>query len=91
MRKATLWLMQNGLANPDNAGAASYDYMHLFGRVALGFVWAKIAKAALAKKSREPESAKSMDAKLLVGRFFMERMLPETGARLARIVTGAAR
>ncbi len=89
LRKATLWLMQNGLANPDNAGAASYDYMHLFGRVALGFVWAKIAKAALAKKSREPESAKSMDAKLLVGRFFMERMLPETGARLARIVTGA--
>ena len=84
-----MWLMQNGLARPDNAGAASYDYMHLFGRVALGYVWARIAKAALAKKSREPASAKAMETKLIVGRFFMERMLPETGLRLARIVTGA--
>ncbi|MGA8172954.1 MAG: acyl-CoA dehydrogenase C-terminal domain-containing protein [Methylocystis sp.] len=89
LRKATMWLMQNGLAKPDNAGAASYDYMHLFGRVALGYMWARIAKAALAKKSREPESVKAMDAKLIVGKFFMERMLPETSLRLARIVTGA--
>jgi len=89
LQKATMWLMQNGLAKPDNAGAASYDYMHLFGRVALGYVWARIAKAALAKKSREPASAKAMETKLIVGKFFMERMLPETSLRLARIVTGA--
>jgi hypothetical protein len=30
-----------------------------------------------------------MDAKLMTGRFFMERMLPETGVRLARISAGA--
>ncbi len=89
LQKATIWLMQNGLARPDNAGAASYDYMHLFGRVALGYVWARIAKAALEKKSREPASAKAMETKLIVGKFFMERMLPETSLRLARIVTGA--
>jgi hypothetical protein len=89
LRKATMWLMQNGLGRPDNAGAAAYDYMHLFGRVALGYVWARIAKAALAKKSREPETAGGMETKLIVGKFFMERMLPETGLRVARIVTGA--
>ena len=89
LRKATMWLMQNGLARPDNAGAASYDYMHLFGRVALGYIWARIAKAALEKKNREPASATVMETKLIVGRFFMERMLPETSLRLARIVTGA--
>ena len=37
LQKATMWLMQNAMAKPDNAGAASYDYMHLFGRVALGY------------------------------------------------------
>ena len=36
LQKATLWFMQNAMAKPDNAGAASNDYMHLFGRVALG-------------------------------------------------------
>ena len=30
-----------------------------------------------------------METKLIVGKFFMERMLPETSLRLARIVTGA--
>ena len=31
-----------------------------------------------------------MSAKLVTGRFFVERMLPETGTHLARIQSGAA-
>jgi alkylation response protein AidB-like acyl-CoA dehydrogenase len=89
LQKASMWLMQNAMAKPDNAGAASYDYMHLLGRVALALMWVKIAAAALEKKAREPETAALMDAKLTTARFYMERMLPETGLRLARIVTGA--
>src|SRR3712207_6880494 len=42
----SMWLMQNGLANPDNAGAASSDYLHLFGLTALAYMWALMAKAA---------------------------------------------
>jgi alkylation response protein AidB-like acyl-CoA dehydrogenase len=89
LQKATMWLMQNAMAKPDNAGAASYDYMHLFGRVALGVMWVKIAQAAIAIKAQEPERAELMDAKLLTARFYMERMLPETRLRLTRISTGA--
>jgi len=89
LQKATMWLMQNAMARPDNAGAASYDFMHLFGRVALGYAWAQIAKAALAKAERAPETKAAMDARLTTARFYMERMLPETALRLARIVTGA--
>jgi hypothetical protein len=81
--------MQNALAKPDNAGAASYDYMHLFGRVALGYMWARIAKAALAKAKSDPSSAADMEAKLTIGKFYVERMLPETSLRLARIVSGS--
>src|SRR3978361_895158 len=49
LQEATMWLMQNGRANPDNAGAASTDYMHLFGLVALAYMWGLMAKAAAAK------------------------------------------
>ena len=49
LQDATMWLMQNGLMNPDNAGAASTDYMHLFGLTALAYMWAQIAKTAQAK------------------------------------------
>ncbi|HZZ62637.1 MAG TPA: acyl-CoA dehydrogenase C-terminal domain-containing protein [Roseiarcus sp.] len=89
LQQASLWLSKNGLADPDNAGAASYDYMHLFGLTALGFMWAKIVKAALAMQAKG-DSNPALDSKLTLARFFNERMLPETGAHLARLTAGAA-
>jgi alkylation response protein AidB-like acyl-CoA dehydrogenase len=89
LQKATMWLMQNAMAKPDNAGAASYDYMHLFGRVALGVMWVKIARAALDRKMRDPGAKAWADAKIAMARFYMERMAPETAFRLVRIAAGA--
>ncbi len=84
LQQATMWFMNNAMSKPDNAGAGSSDYMHLFGLVALGYMWARIAEAALAKADDA-----AMKAKLVTGRFFVERMLPETAAHLARIEAGA--
>jgi acyl-CoA dehydrogenase len=89
LQKATMWFMQNAMAKPDNAAAGSTDYMHLMGLVAQGFMLLLIAKAALAKKAADPDSAVWMDAKLLTAKFFMERVLPESAAHLARISSGA--
>jgi acyl-CoA dehydrogenase len=90
LQQATLWFVQNGLARPDNAGAGAYDYMHCFGLVALGYMWALQAKVAQEKLSEGANgSTDSMNGKLMTARFFMERMLPETGLRLARITAGA--
>jgi len=87
LQEASMWFMQNAMAKPDNAGAGSYDYMHLFGLVALGYMWCLIAEAALARKGNG--AAPGMDAKLVTARFFMDRLLPETATRLARIKAGA--
>ena len=46
LQQATMWFLQNALGNPDNAGAGATDYMHLFGLVALGYMWCLIAEAA---------------------------------------------
>ncbi|HVV63173.1 MAG TPA: acyl-CoA dehydrogenase C-terminal domain-containing protein [Pseudolabrys sp.] len=90
LQQASMWFMQNAMAKPDNAGAGSYDYMHLFGLVALGYMWCRIAEASLAKLPKANGSAPRYSAKLVTARFFMERMLPETAAHLARIQSGAA-
>ncbi|HUL90547.1 MAG TPA: acyl-CoA dehydrogenase C-terminal domain-containing protein [Pseudolabrys sp.] len=90
LQQASMWFAQNALAKPDNAGAGSYDYMHLFGLVALGYMWCKIAEAAIAKLPKTNGSAARLNAKLATARFFMERMLPETATRLSRIQAGAA-
>src|SRR5262249_46651834 len=89
LQKATTWLMQNAMAKPDNAGAAATDYLQLFGFVTLGYMWAKMAKVALDKIAAGGETA-YLKTKLVTGRFFMERMLPETALHLARIQTGCA-
>ena len=89
LQQASMWFMQNAMAKPDNAGAGSYDYMHLFGLVALGYMWCRIAEAVLAKLPKANGSAARLNAKLVTARFFMERMLPETATRLARIEAGA--
>jgi len=90
LQAATMWLMQNATAKPDNAGAASTDYMHLFGLVALGYMWAQMAKAAGAKQAAGANGACAFyDSKLVTARFFMERIMPETATRLARISSGA--
>jgi len=88
LQEATMWLMQNGLANPDNAGAASTDYLHLFGLTALAYMWAMTAKVAqdkIASGSTDP----TYSEKLTVGRYYMQRTLPETAAHLAKLKTGA--
>jgi hypothetical protein len=89
LQQATMWFMNNAMAKPDNAGAGSYDYMHLFGLVALGYMWCRIAEAAQAKLASADGDAERYKAKLVMARFFMERMLPETATRLSRIETGA--
>src|SRR4249919_1671400 len=52
LQQATMWFMQNAMGKPDNAGAGATDYMHLFGLVALGYMWARMAEAALALKAK---------------------------------------
>ncbi len=90
LQQATMWLMQNAMANPDNAGAASNDYMHLFGLVALGYMWAQMVKVAQDKLAAGAGADQEfLEHKLVTGRYFMERVMPETGAHLARISTGA--
>ncbi len=88
LQDATMWLMANGLANPDNAGAASTDYLHLFGLTALAYMWALQAKAALAKQAAGGDDP-FYATKLVIGRYYIERVLPETSGRLAKLKTGS--
>jgi alkylation response protein AidB-like acyl-CoA dehydrogenase len=86
--EGTIWLMQNGMANPDAAGAASTDYLHLFGLTSLSYMWAMMAKASLAKIA-EGDADPFYATKLATGRYFIERVLPEAASHLAKLKTGA--
>ena len=84
LQVATGHVMEAGMADPDEVGAASVDYLRLFGLVALGFMWARMAQVALPKAADGFYKAKVETAK-----FYLQRLLPQTGALLAAIQSGA--
>jgi len=87
LKSATMSLMQNGMANPDNAGAASYSYMNLMGLVTLGLMWLRMARASA--NLVDGEDGDFHRAKLMTARFYAERLLPEAGAERRKIEAGA--
>lgn len=89
LQASTMWFMQNAMAKPDNAGAGSTDYMHLFGLVTLGYMWAKMAKTAQEKLASGDAREDYLKTKLVTAKFFMEKVMPETALRKTRIEAGA--
>ena len=89
LQAAGMYFMQNGMKNPNNALAGSYDFMHLFGHVCLGLMWARMAKAANAALASGAGDAAFYETKLATGRYYMARRLPATTMHLARIQSGA--
>jgi alkylation response protein AidB-like acyl-CoA dehydrogenase len=89
LQTATLWLMQNGLANPNNAGAAAYPYMTLMGIVSLGLMWLRMAKASAALLADGTGNSAFHQNKLMTARFFADRIMPESNAQRRKIEAGA--
>ena len=89
LQTATVWLMQNGLANPNNAGAAAYPYMNLMGVVCLGLMWLRMSKASAAALANGTENADFHKHKLATARFYADRILPESNAHRRKIEAGA--
>ncbi|CAA9503595.1 MAG: 3-methylmercaptopropionyl-CoA dehydrogenase (DmdC) [uncultured Sphingomonas sp.] len=88
LQAATMWLAQNGMADPDNAGAGAYAYMDLMGLVSLGWMWLKIAAAARRAAGESGDSA-YYDAKLTTARFYAQRELPQSSSLRRKIEAGA--
>ena len=89
LQASTMWFMQNAMAKPDNAGAGSTDYMHLFGLVMMGYMWAKMAKSAQDLMAAGDERADFLATKLVTARFYMDKIMPETALRKIRIEAGS--
>jgi len=89
LQAAAMYFMQNGVKDPNNALSGSYDFMHMMGHVCLGYMWARMAKAAFEALDAGADDVDFYQSKLATGRYYMQRQLPATGLHLARINTGA--
>ncbi len=89
MKAATMWFMQNGMANPNNVGAGAHSYMHIMGIAALGLQWLRMATAAQAALDAGNENRAFYETKLVTARYFAERYMPEAGSLRRKIEAGS--
>ena len=85
LQKTTLFLAQKGFSNPYEIGAGATDYLKQFGIVAMGYMWLLMLKVAFSKKDKDD----FYQHKIIIGRFFFERILPETLFRAISISSGS--
>jgi len=90
LQQATQFIVMKAMANPDEAGAASTDYLRMFGLVALGDMWLRMAEVSMAKLPTANGDRGFYDAKIKTARFFCTKMLPEVHGLFARVMAGAA-
>ncbi|MDR6263836.1 acyl-CoA dehydrogenase C-terminal domain-containing protein [Roseobacter sp. N2S] len=88
LQTAGMFFMQEGMKNPNAALSGSSDFMHLFGHVCMGLMWARMAKAATSALDGNADDPDFYKNKLITGRYYMQRQLPATGMHLARIQSG---
>jgi acyl-CoA dehydrogenase len=76
-------------ANPDEAAAASTDFMHMFGLVALAYMWAMMARKAQAKLAERRRRPGVLREQARDRCLFHAAGAARDGPHLARISTGA--
>ena len=89
LQGATMWLAQNGMVDPNNAGAGAYAYMQLMGLVSLGWMWLKMAGVAQRLLGEGGEDQPFLEAKLATARYFAARELVMAGALRGKVEAGA--
>jgi hypothetical protein len=89
LQAATMWLAQNGMADPNNAGAGAYAYQDLMGLIAFGWMWLKMAAAA--KRALDGGTGDELfyQTKLDLAEFYAKRELPTSGALRKKVEAGA--
>lgn len=83
------WMMENGMKNPDNVGAAATNYLYIMALATMGYMWVRMAKTAKEKLAAGEGDAQFYNSKLVLAKFFIERMLPDAAAHLAKMKSGA--
>ncbi len=89
LNAGAMYFMEAGMKNPNHALAGSYDFMHMFGHVCLGLMWARMAKASYDALARGADDAAFYETKIATGRYYMLRQLPATALHLKHIESGA--
>jgi len=88
LQQGTAWIGEQGLKDIEQAASAATEFQRMFGIVAIGFMWARMAKVAQAALAAGTDDAEFYENKLITGRFYMARIMPECSSLLSKLTAG---
>ena len=86
LQQAVGQIAQKGMSNPNEAGAAASDLLKILSYVSVGYMWARMAKLALAKQNDDPTGF--YKGKIKTAKFYMHKLMPITSSLLSSIMAG---
>ena len=89
LQGATMWLAQNGMTDPNNAGAGAYAYMQLMGLVSLGWMWLKMANVSAKLQDQAGEDKSFHETKIITARYYAQRELVAASTLRKKVEAGA--
>jgi hypothetical protein len=85
LEDTTNWLIAEAKGDANAIGAASVDYLELFGLVTYAWLWARMMAVAAPKAEADPFYA----GKFSTGRFYFQRLLPKADALAVQVRAGS--
>ena len=85
LEQMTADLLERSKVNPAEAGAASVEYLQVFGYTAYAYMWALMARTALAKQGQDEFYV----SKLGTARFYFAKVLPRIHSLTASVKAGS--
>jgi alkylation response protein AidB-like acyl-CoA dehydrogenase len=89
LQTATMWLMQNAMSDPDQAGATAHYYLNLMALVSMGYFWADMVENSKKMLAAGEGNADFLKSKITTANFFFNHLLPETTSLRYKIEAGA--
>ncbi|MDG1726382.1 MAG: acyl-CoA dehydrogenase C-terminal domain-containing protein [Emcibacteraceae bacterium] len=86
---ATMWLMQNAMSDPDQAGATAHYYLNFMALVSMGYFWADMVEKSKKILAAGEGNADFLKSKITTANFFFNHLLPETTSLRYKIEAGA--
>ncbi len=89
VQRLTMDLGMKAMANRDEVGAAAVPYLRVVGHLVYSYFWARMAKVAVERVRADGGSVDPFYRnKLMVARFYFQRLLPETAALIRSVAAG---
>ena len=87
LQQVTFFIQEKAKSDPSEGAGPATDYLKMFALTAIAYVWTRYADISYNKQNDDPKGF--YRAKIESGKFYMNKLLPETQYLMSSIMSGA--